>query len=61
MLPLLYPPLASSLRPYNLALALLGEGSLTLWLLAMGVNVERWREQACTEYSEQPASHVADS
>jgi len=46
MLPLLYPPLASSLRPYNLALALLGEGSLTLWLLAMGVNVERWMEQA---------------
>jgi len=44
MLPLLYPPLASSLRPYNLALALLGEGSLTLWLLAMGINVERWME-----------------
>jgi len=45
MLPLLYPPLASSLRPYR-ALALLGEVSLTLWLLARGVNVERWKEQA---------------
>jgi hypothetical protein len=45
-LSLLYPPLASSLRPYNLALAILGEGALTLWLLAMGVNVERWKEQA---------------
>ena len=45
MLPLLYPPLASFLRSYR-ALALLGEVSLTLWLLAMGVNVERWKEQA---------------
>jgi len=47
-LTLLYPPLASSLRPYNLALGILGEGSLTLWLLARGVNVERWKEQAGT-------------
>ena len=45
-LTLLYPPLASSLRPYNLVPVLLGEGSLTLWLLAMGINVERWKEQA---------------
>jgi hypothetical protein len=45
-LTLLYPPLANSLRPYNLALGILGEGALTLWLLAMGVNVERWKEQA---------------
>jgi hypothetical protein len=41
----LYPPLANSLRPYNLAPGILGEGSLTLWLLTMGVNVERWKEQ----------------
>jgi len=46
MLPLLYPPLAGSLRPYNLAVALLGEVALTLWLLARGVNVARWKEQA---------------
>jgi len=45
LLPLLYPPLGSSLRPYR-ALALLGEVSLTLWLLARGVNIERWKEQA---------------
>lgn len=42
----LYPLLANSLRPYNPAPGILGEGALTLWLLAMGVNVERWKEQA---------------
>jgi len=42
----LYPPLASHLDPYIRIPGILGEGSLTLWLLVMGVNVERWREQA---------------
>jgi len=42
----LSPPLANSLSPYNLAPGILGEGALTLWLLVMGVNVERWKEQA---------------
>jgi hypothetical protein len=42
----LSPPLANYLSPYNLAPGLLGEGSLTLWLLVMGVNVHRWKEQA---------------
>ena len=41
----LHPPLANSLRPYNLVPGILGEGSVTLWLLAMGINVERWKEQ----------------
>ncbi len=39
-------PLASHLGPYAIAPGILGEGALTLWLLAMGVNVERWKEQA---------------
>jgi hypothetical protein len=39
-------PLADHTSRYVMALGLLGEGSLTLWLLAMGVNTERWREQA---------------
>jgi hypothetical protein len=43
---LLSPPLAKYLFPYILAPGALGEGSLTLWLLVMGVNVQRWREQA---------------
>jgi len=42
----LSPPLANYLSPYNLAVGALAELSLTLWLLVMGVNVQRWREQA---------------
>jgi hypothetical protein len=32
--------------PYLAIPGVLGEGSLTLWLLIMGVNVRRWKEQA---------------
>ncbi|HXM22175.1 MAG TPA: DUF4386 family protein [Terriglobales bacterium] len=39
-------PLVNYLSPYNLASALLAEGSVMLWLLVMGVNVQRWKEQA---------------
>jgi hypothetical protein len=39
-------PLASDLYPYNLAPGILGEGALTLWLLVLGVNLQRWQEQA---------------
>jgi hypothetical protein len=39
-------PLANYLSPYNLAPGILGEGSLTLWLLVNGVNEQRWKEQA---------------
>ena len=42
----LSPSLASHLSPYNLAPGVLGEGVLTLWLLLVGVNVRRWKEQA---------------
>lgn len=45
-LTLLSPSLARSLYPYNLAPGLFGEGSLTLWLLVIGVNAQRWKEQA---------------
>ena len=41
----LWPPLANSLYPFNLALGV-GELLLGLWLLVFGVNVERWKEQA---------------
>jgi hypothetical protein len=42
----LSPPLANYLSPYNLAPGILGEGVLTLWLLVIGVNEQRWKEQA---------------
>jgi hypothetical protein len=45
-LTLLAKPLADHLAPYNLLPAALGETSLMLWLLIVGVNVNRWNEQA---------------
>jgi hypothetical protein len=39
-------PLASHLSPTFLPPASSGEGSLTLWLLVIGVNEQRWKEQA---------------
>ena len=42
----LSPPLARYLTPYNTAFGLLGEATPMLWLLAMGVNVQRWKELA---------------
>ena len=50
----LYPPLAYRLFPYIATLGLLGAGSLTVWLLVFGVNVQRWKEQA----SERQADHI---
>jgi hypothetical protein len=38
--------LADHLSPYNMASAFVGEGLVMLWLLVMGVNVHRWKEQA---------------
>jgi len=40
------PALAAALKPYNFAPGLLGEASLTLWLLFVGLNEQRWSEQA---------------
>jgi hypothetical protein len=40
------PPLAHYLSPYNLAVDLLGQESVMLWLLVMGVNVQRWKDRA---------------
>ena len=42
----LWPPLGSRLFfPWIVAPAVLGEASLTLWLLVMGVNAARWGQQ----------------
>jgi hypothetical protein len=42
----LFPPFADYLSPYNLVLGFLAELALMLWLLVMGVDVQRWQEQA---------------
>jgi hypothetical protein len=42
----LSPPFARHLSPYNLAFGILGQESVMLWLLVMGVNAQRWKEQA---------------
>jgi hypothetical protein len=42
----LWPPLANALTPYVFALGMIGEGSLTIWLVVIGVNEQRWQQQA---------------
>ena len=42
----LSPPLVRSLQPYILVFPGVGQIALTLWLLVMGVNAQRWKEQA---------------
>lgn len=42
----LYRPLANQLLPYISILGFLGEASLTIWLLLVGVNVRKWEQKA---------------
>lgn len=42
------PALSDYLAPYNMAPGILGEATLTVWLLAVGVNIRRLNEQART-------------
>ncbi len=44
----LAPGFAAQLVPYIQLPSLIGEASFCLWLLAIGVNVQRWQEQART-------------
>jgi len=40
------PSMARFLAPYNTLVGLLSEALPMLWLLVMGVDVRRWKEQA---------------
>lgn len=41
-----WPSFAASLSPYIFLPGIIGEGTLTLWLVVMGVNEPQWKEQA---------------
>jgi hypothetical protein len=45
-LTLLWPPLGSSLHPWNLIPGAVGESILAVWLLVKGVDQQRWIEQS---------------
>src|SRR5579863_4265384 len=47
------PSLASHLSPYNLASGFFMELTVMLWFLVMGVNVQRWQEQASAAHQEE--------
>jgi hypothetical protein len=42
----LFPTVVNNLSLYIKVLGIVTEASLMLWLLVMGVNVQRWKEQA---------------
>lgn len=47
--------LSTPFRNYNLAICLVGEMSVMLWLLVIGLNEQRWREEAnATRASTRP-------
>lgn len=55
----LYPPLGNQLFLYILLIGLLGSVSLILWLLFVGVNVQRWKEEAGSNFISKPSSSGA--
>jgi hypothetical protein len=54
----LSPPLANHLSAYNLAAGILGQESVMLWLLVVGVNEQRWKEQASAAAEREPLPHA---
>jgi hypothetical protein len=55
------PPLADHLSPVNLAAGILGQESGMLWFLVMGVNAQRWKEQASGQVTDHPIIHAPKS
>jgi hypothetical protein len=52
----LSPALGDRLSPVLLPIVLLGEGSLALWLLVKGVDVDRWRSTTARSSTINPAA-----
>jgi len=40
----LSPPFAAAIAPYNTLIGFIAETALTLWLLVIGVDAQRWKE-----------------
>jgi len=62
----LSPPIENYLFPYNLACGLIGEASVFLWLLVIGLNTQRWNEQAtaerdCLRSSKPPSKQIQEA
>lgn len=53
------PSIERYLSPYNLACGILGEASLFLWLVVMGVNDQRWNEQVTAARNNPPHLNAA--
>jgi hypothetical protein len=53
------PSIERYLSPYNLACGILGEVSLFLWLVVMGVNDQRWNEQVTAARNNPPHLNAA--
>lgn len=53
----LWPPLETHLTSFVAFVGLLAEGSLTVWLLVVGVDDRRWREQAGAEPPGPQSTH----
>jgi hypothetical protein len=53
----LFPTVAHTLSLYIEVLGIFAEASLMLWLIVMGVNVQRWKEQSSA--SRKPSSSTA--
>ncbi len=54
---LLAPGVAAQLAPWSLVPPLLGEGSLSLWLLLVGIDVKRWTKWAGAPI-QTPSTHL---
>ncbi|HJP58621.1 MAG TPA: DUF4386 domain-containing protein [Gemmatimonadaceae bacterium] len=50
----LAPDVGAQLTPFVIPIALLGEGSITLWLLIKGVDVEKWGHYATVAAPSRP-------
>ncbi|MGD0050982.1 MAG: DUF4386 domain-containing protein [Vulcanimicrobiaceae bacterium] len=54
----LLPPVASRLSSAIEVLGIIAEGALMLWLLVIGVNVQRWKEQASAARAQSRKTRV---